>query len=108
MKFSKEIWFYKEFIFIDNRREKMIDDIVNSYLQKRPLYADVITYLGKPDRTDSLNFVISYIIYVNIDGCLTIDDSDRKFLDIGFDKDSIVSEVYIREFNSIRSRYRFN
>lgn len=108
MKFSKEVWSEREKVFmIDNRRERMVDDIVDSFLRNKLIYKDVISYLGRSDRIDSIKNTISYIIYVDIKDCPMVDDSDMTFLDIKFDKDSIVSQAYVRRSTEVKQEYKF-
>ena len=96
-KFSQEEWKPKEPLAIDQRRD-MEKDLINNYLNASLPYKDIIALLGVPDAKDSINNRVSYITYVQYEW-LGVDETKIRYLDLVFDKDSILMNTKIREWN---------
>lgn len=96
-KFSQEEWKPREPLAIDQRRS-MEKDLINNYLNTNLPYKNIITLLGVPDFKDSINNRVSYITDVEYEW-MGIDETKIRYLDLVFDKDSILMNSKIREWN---------
>lgn len=96
-KFSKEDWGLKE-DGMTNQRKAMEKDLINNYLNDKLSYKDITLLLGAPDSKDSIKSSVSYVTYVEYEW-LGVDETKVRYLDLVFDKDSILVNSQIREWN---------
>ncbi|SHF14020.1 hypothetical protein [Dysgonomonas macrotermitis] len=97
-KFTKDEWLKEVDFPVNNERNKMVDDLLNNYLNKPLSYQEVLGLLGEPFNKDSLSFSVSYITYIEYEW-LGIDESQINYLDISFGQDSILKEAKARIWN---------
>ncbi len=96
-KFSTEEWVNKD-DFGFSPRPEMVKDLLDNYLNKKLSYRELIILLGTPDAEESTQNTISYITDIEYEW-LGVDPIKVRYLDLVFDKDSILVNSQIGEWN---------
>lgn len=93
-KFGKAKWTYtNDPLFPSSDRPRMLDDLVSNHKLVGLSYAQLISYLGKPDAKEDKSIIYHIIIDYEND----IDPTYTKNLVLTYSKDSVITSLKVVE-----------